>query len=80
MNAYDFLISFKTFFFNHSNDLIYNHDLCFMDLQQNDFDVVWYSGTIAEKNFEPWMDSMRNEGCEFVKDKVVTDLFFNEET
>ncbi|GAB4838574.1 hypothetical protein Ancab_028119 [Ancistrocladus abbreviatus] len=47
---------------------------------QKDFDMVLCRGTVREKIFEPWMDLMRSEGCEFRKGRQVTDFFFSEET
>ncbi|KAM7470946.1 hypothetical protein LguiA_009129 [Lonicera macranthoides] len=44
------------------------------------FDPVWCRGTVKEKIFDPWMDSMRSQGCKFLDGRKVTDLFFNEET
>lgn len=35
---------------------------------------------MREKIFEPWMDSMRNQGCKFLEGRRVTDFCFDEET
>lgn len=37
-------------------------------------------GTIKEKIFEPWAESLETKGCEMLEDKKVTDFIFNEET
>ena len=42
--------------------------------------MVWCRGAVKEKIFKPWMDSMRAKGCEFLEDKAMTDLVFNDET
>lgn len=47
---------------------------------QKDFDLVWCRGTVKEKIFEPWIDSIRTKGCDILEDGKVTDLIFNEET
>ncbi|KAI8533198.1 hypothetical protein RHMOL_Rhmol11G0278500 [Rhododendron molle] len=52
----------------------------FVLAHQKDFDLVWCRGTVREKIFEPWMDSMRNQGCKFLEGRRVTDFYFDEET
>ncbi|XP_052194699.1 uncharacterized protein LOC127802736 isoform X2 [Diospyros lotus] len=52
----------------------------FILAHQKDFDLVWCRGTVKEKIFEPWMDSMRNEGCKFLQGRKVTDFIINEES
>lgn len=47
---------------------------------QKDFDMAWCRGAVKEIFFEPWMDSLRAKGCEFVENRRVTDLILNEET
>nr|DAD41715.1 TPA_asm: hypothetical protein HUJ06_016037 [Nelumbo nucifera] len=47
---------------------------------QKHFDVKWCRGSVGEKIFKPWMDSMRKRGCEFLEGKMVTDFSLNEET
>ncbi|KAI4350255.1 hypothetical protein L6164_004728 [Bauhinia variegata] len=47
---------------------------------QKDFDMVWCRGSLKEQIFKPWMDSLRAKGCEFLENKIVTDLILNEET
>ncbi|GAV77241.1 NAD_binding_8 domain-containing protein [Cephalotus follicularis] len=47
---------------------------------QKDFDVVWCRGTLREKILEPWMDSMKTKGCEFLDRRMVTGFCFDEET
>lgn len=42
--------------------------------------MVFCNGTIRDKIFKPWMDSMIAKGCEFVGGKRVTDLLVNEKT
>ncbi|KAA8535968.1 hypothetical protein F0562_028446 [Nyssa sinensis] len=39
----------------------------FVLAHQKDFDLVWCRGTVKEIFFEPWMDSMRNQGCKFLE-------------
>ncbi|GFS34665.1 hypothetical protein Acr_00g0035250 [Actinidia rufa] len=46
---------------------------------QKDFDLVWCRGTVKEKIFEPWMESMKNQGCKFLEGRRVTDVFVNRE-
>ncbi|KAL9417493.1 hypothetical protein AB3S75_040469 [Citrus x aurantiifolia] len=46
---------------------------------QKNFDLVWCRGTLREKIFEPWMDSMRTRGCEFLDGRRVTDFIYDEE-
>ncbi|KAK1561142.1 hypothetical protein Q3G72_034911 [Acer saccharum] len=52
----------------------------FILAQQKNFDLVWCWGTLKEKIFDPWMDSMRTRGCEFLDSRKVTDFVLNEET
>ncbi|XP_059647437.1 uncharacterized protein LOC132293823 isoform X2 [Cornus florida] len=52
----------------------------FVVAHQKDFDFVWCCGTVEEKIFEPWKDSMRNQGCKFLEGRRVTDFLFNGET
>ncbi|EEF41121.1 uncharacterized protein LOC8283661 isoform X2 [Ricinus communis] len=47
---------------------------------QKDFDMVWCRGTIREKIFSPWMDSLRTKGCRFLDGEKVIDFIINEET
>ncbi|XP_062081556.1 uncharacterized protein LOC133787809 isoform X2 [Humulus lupulus] len=47
---------------------------------QKDFDPVWCRGTVREKIFEPWIDSMKTKGCKFPEGRKVTDFSLNEET
>ncbi|KAJ4829555.1 hypothetical protein Tsubulata_017165 [Turnera subulata] len=47
---------------------------------QKDFDVVWCRGTVREKIFAPWIESLRTRGCQFLNGKKVTDFIFSEET
>ncbi|CAK9147103.1 unnamed protein product [Ilex paraguariensis] len=44
-------------------------------------DTAWRKwDPIKEKIFEPWMDSMRNQGCKFLEGRKVTEFLLNEET
>lgn len=52
----------------------------FIIAHQKDFDLVWCRGTIKEKIFKPWMDSMKNRGCKFLEGRRVTEFAFDEET
>lgn len=45
---------------------------------QPDFDVVWCRGTVGEMIFKPWIAAMRQEGCEFLSNKRVTNLVLDE--
>ncbi|KAK9287102.1 hypothetical protein L1049_015513 [Liquidambar formosana] len=56
--------------------ILYYHILA----HQKDFDLVLCRGTVREKIFEPWMDSMRAKGCEFLEGRRVTNFLLNEET
>ncbi|PON89938.1 NAD(P)-binding domain containing protein [Trema orientale] len=47
---------------------------------QKDFDLLWCRGTVREKIFGPWFDSLRTKGCEFAEGRKVTDFSINEET
>ncbi|CAN6481069.1 unnamed protein product [Victoria cruziana] len=52
----------------------------FMLAHQQDFDVAWCSGLIGEKIFRPWMTFMEEKGCQFLKNRGITDFSLNEET
>ncbi|TXG64878.1 hypothetical protein EZV62_011872 [Acer yangbiense] len=52
----------------------------FILAHQKNFDLVWCQGTLKEKIFDPWMDSMRTRDCEFLDGRKVTDFVLNEET
>ncbi|KAL5561241.1 hypothetical protein UlMin_030988 [Ulmus minor] len=47
---------------------------------QKNFDLLWCRGTVQEKIFEPWVESMRAKGCQLVEGRRVTDFLINEET
>ncbi|XP_065868894.1 uncharacterized protein [Euphorbia lathyris] len=47
---------------------------------QKDFNMVWCRGTIKEKIFNPWLDSLRSKGCKFLDNVKVTDFIIDEET
>ncbi|KAK0583121.1 hypothetical protein LWI29_033557 [Acer saccharum] len=49
----------------------------FILAHQKNFDLVWCRGTLKEKIFEPWMDSMRTRGCEFLDGRKVTDFYLH---
>ncbi|KAK3006544.1 hypothetical protein RJ639_017699 [Escallonia herrerae] len=46
---------------------------------QRDFDSVWCRGTVKEMILDPWMNSMRSQGCNFLEGRRVTDFSLNEE-
>ncbi|KAK0583506.1 hypothetical protein LWI29_037638 [Acer saccharum] len=50
------------------------------DNTDKNFDLVWCRGTLKEKIFELWMDSMRTRDCEFLYGRKVTDFVLTEET
>lgn len=37
---------------------------------QKDFNLVWCCGTVKEKIFQPWMDSLESKGCKFIRSKI----------
>ncbi|PKA60138.1 Phytoene dehydrogenase, chloroplastic/chromoplastic [Apostasia shenzhenica] len=47
---------------------------------QQNFDVVWCRGTVQEKIFLPWLETMKSKGCTFHGNKKVTDFVVNEST
>ncbi|KAL8556501.1 hypothetical protein ACS0TY_004083 [Phlomoides rotata] len=52
----------------------------FVLANQKHFDSVWCRGTIKEKIFVPWMESLKAQGCRFLEGRKVTDVVLNEET
>lgn len=66
----------QSFFPNFSHFSIY----IFRGLVQKHFDLVWCRGTVRDKIFMPWMESLKNQGCRFLEGRKVTDLVLNEET
>ncbi|KAG9442876.1 hypothetical protein H6P81_018730 [Aristolochia fimbriata] len=52
----------------------------FLLAHQKDFDVKWCRGTVNEKIFEPWVESMKLKNCQFHKNKTVIDFALDEET
>ncbi|GLT86054.1 hypothetical protein SLE2022_042170 [Rubroshorea leprosula] len=52
----------------------------FILAHQKHFDMAYCGGTTREKIFQPWMDSMKAKGCEFVDGGIVTDFILNDET
>ncbi|WCJ39919.1 hypothetical protein M5689_020867 [Euphorbia peplus] len=47
---------------------------------QKDFNMVWCRGTVREKIFNPWIDSLKSKGCRFLDAVKVTDFITDEET
>lgn len=71
----------------HDSSLLFAASISFMLIvglfcwwEQKNFDLVWCRGTLREKIFGPWMDSIRTRGCEFLDGRTVTDFSLNEET
>ncbi|KAK4401372.1 hypothetical protein Sango_0877900 [Sesamum angolense] len=52
----------------------------FVLANQKNFDLVSCRGTIRDKIFQPWTESMKIQGCRFLEGRKVTDLVVNEET
>ncbi|KAL3843342.1 hypothetical protein ACJIZ3_000745 [Penstemon smallii] len=52
----------------------------FVLANQKNFDLVWCRGTVREKIFEPWTESLKSRGCRFLKGRKVTDMVVDEET
>ncbi|KAI4375816.1 hypothetical protein MLD38_013640 [Melastoma candidum] len=53
--------------------------LNFLLTHQNDFDVVWCRGKVKDQIFQPWMDTMKSEGCEFLEGKGEINFLLDEE-
>lgn len=47
---------------------------------QQNFDVLWCRGTVRDKIFIPWLESLKAKGCKFIENKRVTDFVFNEDS
>ncbi|WOL16799.1 hypothetical protein Cni_G25587 [Canna indica] len=47
---------------------------------QQNFDVTWCRGTVEEKIFLPWLESMISKGLKFCENKSMTDFILNQET
>ncbi|XP_019166201.1 PREDICTED: uncharacterized protein LOC109162020 isoform X1 [Ipomoea nil] len=47
---------------------------------QKHFDFVCCRGGVREKIFEPWMESLKSQGCKFLKGKKVTDVLLDEKS
>jgi uncharacterized protein with NAD-binding domain and iron-sulfur cluster len=50
----------------------------FILAHQSDFDVVWCRGTVGEKIFRPWVQSIEKSGGKFLTGKRVSDLAVDE--
>lgn len=50
----------------------------FILAHQQDFDVVWCKGTVGEKIFKPWVETLAQNGCHFLTNRRVTDLLVDE--
>lgn len=69
----------QSFFFSFQISLVLSIYI-FHALVQKHFDLVWCRGTVRDKIFLPWMESLKNQGCRFLEGRKVTDLVLNEET
>ncbi|KAK9109336.1 hypothetical protein Sjap_017396 [Stephania japonica] len=47
---------------------------------QSNFDAVWCRGTVMEKIFEPLVERIKVNNCQFLEGQKVTDFLVNEET
>lgn len=56
------------------------HEVTFFGFLQKHFDVVCCRGGVREKIFEPWMESLKTQGCKFLKGKKVTDILLDEKS
>ncbi|KAK6159603.1 hypothetical protein DH2020_006917 [Rehmannia glutinosa] len=52
----------------------------FVLANQKNFDMVWCRGTVRDKIFLPWIESLKSQGCRFLEGRKVTDVVLNEET
>ncbi|KAI3446283.1 hypothetical protein Pfo_002948 [Paulownia fortunei] len=52
----------------------------FVLANQKHFDLVWCRGTVREKFFLPWIESLKAQGCRFLEGRKVTDIVLNEES
>ncbi|PIN19185.1 Amine oxidase [Handroanthus impetiginosus] len=52
----------------------------FILANQKHFDLVLCRGTLREKIFQPWIESLKSQGCRFLDGREVTDVVLNEET
>lgn len=50
----------------------------FILAHQPDFDVVWCRGTVGDRIFNPWIETIENSGGKVLTDKRVTDLKLDE--
>lgn len=46
---------------------------------QKHFDLVWCCGTVRDKIFLPWIESLKDQGCRVLEGRKVTDFVVNEE-
>ncbi|XP_009791768.1 uncharacterized protein [Nicotiana sylvestris] len=47
---------------------------------QKHFDLAWCRGRVREQIFEPWMVSLKTQGCKFLRGRKVTDMLVTGET
>lgn len=52
----------------------------FVLANQKHFDLALCCGTIREQIFQPWIESLKTQGCRFLEGRKVTDVSLNEET
>ncbi|XP_022897712.1 uncharacterized protein LOC111411409 [Olea europaea var. sylvestris] len=52
----------------------------FVLANQKHFDLVLCRGTIREQIFQPWIESLKTQGCRFLEGRKVTDVTLDEET
>ncbi|KAJ6833824.1 phytoene dehydrogenase, chloroplastic/chromoplastic-like [Iris pallida] len=47
---------------------------------QQNYDVRWCRGTVREKIFIPWLESIKTKGCKFLGNQRLTDLVIDEDS
>nr|ALQ56926.1 phytoene desaturase [Crocus ancyrensis] len=47
---------------------------------QQNFDVLWCRGTVTEKIFTPWLESIKTKGCRYLENKRLTDFIIDEDS
>ncbi|KAH6777073.1 hypothetical protein C2S52_007495 [Perilla frutescens var. hirtella] len=52
----------------------------FVLANQKHFDLVWCRGTVRDKIFLPWIESLKAQGCRFLEGRKVTDVVLNEKS
>ncbi|CAA0807720.1 Unknown protein [Striga hermonthica] len=52
----------------------------FVLANQKNFNSVWCRGPIREKIFQPWIESLKSNGCRFFEGRKVTDFVLDEKT